>query len=52
VAGTLIRLQTLLKCDFIKPAWKKHQMSFLKKGAKMDLENECTKIGRLLGPHL
>jgi hypothetical protein len=40
VAGTLARTKTGLKCDFIKPAWKKHQMSFLKKGAKIHLKNE------------
>jgi hypothetical protein len=39
IGGTLIRLQTLLKGDFIKPAWKKRQMSFLKKGAKIHLKN-------------
>ncbi len=40
VAGTLARTKTGLKCDFIKPACKKHQMSFLKKGAKIHLKNE------------
>ncbi len=51
MAGTLARTKTGLKCDFIKPACKKHQMSFLKKGAKIHLKNE-RKINRQTPPKL
>jgi hypothetical protein len=52
IGGTLTKLTKHLKLISVRPALEKQQMSFLKKGAKMDLENECTKIGRFLCPHL
>jgi hypothetical protein len=51
IGGTLTKLTRGLKPYFIKPAWKKRQMSFLKKGAKNPLQKRVREIVHLLGPH-
>ena len=51
IGGTLTKVTKHLKGDFIKRAWKKQQMSFLKKGAKIHLKNECVRIDCLSCPH-
>jgi hypothetical protein len=51
IADTRTKVTKHLKPHFIKPAWKKHQMSFLKKGAKNAPQKRVREIDHFSCPH-